>query len=47
MSTTVYSQQLIIFVTYEWAQIARLLQYSRLRWSDSDEHSILLGLFVN
>jgi hypothetical protein len=34
------------FVTYEWAQKARVLQYTRLERLARDKHSILLGPFI-
>jgi hypothetical protein len=42
-----YSQHLIIFVAYEWAQQARELDYTRPERLFSDKTSSLLGPFVS
>ncbi len=41
-----YSQDIIFFVTYEWAYEARVLHYTRQERLASDKHSSLLGLFA-
>ncbi len=42
-----YSQHFIFFVTCEWVQQARVLQYTRLERLARDKHSSLLGPFVS
>jgi hypothetical protein len=42
-----YSQHFIFFVTYEWAQNARVLHLTRLETLIRDKHSSLLGSFLN
>jgi hypothetical protein len=41
------SQHLIFFVTYEWAQYARVLIYTRPERLASNKHSGLSGLFIS
>ncbi len=42
-----FSQNLIVFITYEWAQKARVFHYTRLETFVFDKQSSLLGLFIN
>jgi hypothetical protein len=42
-----YSQHFIFFVTYEWAQQARVFHYIKLERLAKDEHSSLLCPFVS
>ncbi len=42
-----YSQHLIFFITYECAQLARVLDYATSERLANDKHSSLLGPFVN
>jgi hypothetical protein len=43
----VYSQQFIVFVTYEWPPKARALHNTRLERLARDKKSSLLGPFVS
>jgi hypothetical protein len=38
---------LIFFITYEWAQYARMIHYNKLERLVGDEHSSLLDIFVS
>jgi hypothetical protein len=42
-----YSQHFIFFVTYDWAQQARMLDYTWLEKLARDEHSSFLGPFIS
>jgi hypothetical protein len=42
-----YSEQFIFFLTYEWAQSARVLHYIRLERLARGKHCILLGPFMS
>jgi len=42
-----YSRHLIFFITYEWAQYARVFHYNRLERLAKEKHSRLFGQFVN
>ncbi len=42
-----YSQHFIFFVTYHWAQKARVLHYTRLERLARGKHSSLLDPFVS
>ncbi len=42
-----YSEQLIFFVTYKWAQSARVFVPDKLFQSNVVQHSTLMGPFVN
>jgi len=42
-----YSQHFIFSVTYESAQLVRVLHYTRLKRLSNDKHSSLLGTFIN
>jgi len=42
-----YSQHFTSFVNYEWAQEARVLNYTWLERLDRDKYSSLLGPFVS
>jgi len=42
-----YSRHLILFLTYEWAQYARVLHYTRLEKLAEDKHYSLLGPFMS
>ncbi len=42
-----YSQNLIFFVTYEWAQYVSVLHHTKLEKIVRDKLSSLLGLFVS
>jgi hypothetical protein len=41
-----YSQHFIFFVTYEWAEQARVLYCAKLEGLARDKHSCKLGPFV-
>ncbi len=41
-----YSKHFIFLLTYEWAQKARALHYTKLKALQSDKHSGLFGAFV-
>jgi hypothetical protein len=42
-----YSQHFIFFLTYKWAQYAKLLNYTRLDGLGGDKHSSLLDSFLS
>jgi hypothetical protein len=42
-----YSQDFILFVTYEWTQQARVLYSIRMEGLAMDKHSNLLGSFAS
>jgi hypothetical protein len=42
-----FSHHFIFFVTYEWAQKARVFHYTRLETFVIDKQSSLLGLFIS
>jgi hypothetical protein len=42
-----FSQRFIFFITYEWYQYARVLNYTKLERLASDKHFSLLGPFIS
>jgi hypothetical protein len=42
-----YSLLLIFFLTYEWAQKARTLHYTKIKRLPSDKHSSLFRAFIS
>jgi hypothetical protein len=41
-----YSQLIIFFITYEWVQYVKVLQFNKLERLVRDKHFILWGPFV-
>jgi len=42
-----YSQLIIFFITYEWVQYVRVLQFNKLERLVGDKHFSLWGPFVS
>jgi hypothetical protein len=47
LSTGLHSQHVILFVTYKWAQYARVIHVTRLEILAIDKRSSLMGPFAS